>query len=144
MYRRNLSSREIKRAIKQLLKESTKASFGNELVDFNAQSWKKDDREWFIANPLRSFIIRRLYEKELPQEFNEGQTHVIVGQLTTGLRDKVFLHNPIIGTGLDALPDIDEIGMVLWKKINNGATAVSLDTIANEARMMNLTERGVQ
>jgi len=144
MYRKKLSNREIKRAIKRSLEESVKTGFGHMLIDLSAEPWKKDDQEWFLANPLRSFRIRRLYEKEFPQEFNEGQTHVIVRQVMPGLRDKVFLNNPTIGTDFDNLPDIDEIGMILWEKINNGATTVSLDTVAYAASMMNLTERGVQ
>ena len=95
-------------------------------------------------NPLRSFRIRRLYEKELPYEFNNGQTHVLVRQLTPGFRDKVFLCNPVIGSGFDALPDIDEVGLILWGRIDNGATIASLNDVVHESSMMKMHEGIVQ
>jgi hypothetical protein len=140
------AKREIERAIKRSLGEYSKAGGGLVFFDLGpgAEAWKTDDRKWFLANPLRSFRIRRLFEGELPEAANDGQTHVLVRQLTPGLRDKDFLRDLTKGAGFDALLNTEEIGMALWEKLNERPTIFSLNTIVRAASLMGVPVDGVQ
>lgn len=138
------STRQINHAIKQLFNESKAGGFETLYFDFNTETWKEDDKKWFGANPHRSFRIRRLHKNEITKEFNSGETHVIVRQITPGVRDKVFLKDMKGGASHDALPDLDSVGMVLWKKIHGGADFISLNDVVSEARMMEAYKGSVQ
>ena len=139
-----MSTREIKRAIKRILKDNEKAG-NSTLVNLSAESWKEDDQQWFLDNSSRSFRIRRLFALELPEESNNEFTHVLVRQLIPGVREKLFLYNPTKGSaGFDALPDTDTIGMLLWEKVNNGSTAVSLNDIVRAAKLIGASGGSVQ
>jgi hypothetical protein len=145
MSKTNMSTREIRRALKRSLKEYAKVGGKAMIADFSNEPGKKDDREWFSANPSRSYRIRQPFINELTAEFNNKFTHVIVKQLTPGLRDKVFLNiHTQSGAGFDALPDSDTISMLLWEKVNDGSTVICLDTIAQAAQLIDATGEFVQ
>ncbi|MCW5600166.1 hypothetical protein [Nitrosomonas sp.] len=135
------STRQINRAIKQIIRDSLKEEFDAILFNFNAEPWREEDKKWFAAKPRRSFRIRRIYVNELPKEFDSGETHVIVRQITPSIRDKVFLKDMKGGASYDALPDVDSVGMILWKKFHDGADAISLNDVVSEARMVDLLNK---
>lgn len=138
------STRQINRAIKQIIRDSLKEGFETILFNFNAEPWKEDDKKWFAANPQRSFRIRRLYNNELPKEFNHGETHALVRQVIPGVRDKLYLMDLKGGASHDALPDVDSVGMILWKKIHDGVGVISLNEVVSEVRTMDLFNEKLQ
>lgn len=98
--------------------------------------WKEDDRRWFAANPKRSFRIRRLFVGELPSEYSDGQTHVLIRQLAPGLRDKRFLLDARNGIDFDNFPDRDFVALALWERLDRGGASLPLSEVIDQAKAM--------
>ncbi|SFI70811.1 hypothetical protein [Nitrosomonas sp. Nm34] len=119
-------------------RKAPKTHLRSGLINFTPSPWVKDDKNWFSANASLSYRIRRVYDHEAPEEFNEGLTHVLVRQTMPGYRERIFLTDPPKGSGFDSLPDIDEIGFILWEKLHDGSTRVCLNEIVRSARLMSM------
>ncbi len=99
------------------------SKLGTVLLGFEPNSkcpWKVDDQRFFIANPKRSFRLRRIYPGEYGDLLDESMTHVLVRQLRPGLRDKRCLGCDRIGYSLNDLPDKEAFLVLLWEELSSG------------------------
>lgn len=111
-------------------------------IDLSGSSpWKDADKEWFAANPTRSFRIRRLFAGEFPSDFSEGQTHVLVRQLRPGLRDKLALLDARNGADFDRFPDDDAACMMLWERLERRDGTFSLAEVITRTKVLASTTK---
>jgi len=121
--------------------------FSIQWLDLNLNSkapWKEGDRKWFSENPFRSFRLRRLFPNEFPNDFYEGQTHVLVRQLRPGFRDKQFCLDVANGASFDALPNTEEVCMALWIRLIKRTGNFALAEVVAEASLMGVTVERIQ
>lgn len=108
------------------------SKLGTVLLGFEPNSmcpWKVDDQRFFIANPKRSFRLRRIYPGEYGDLLDESMTHVLVRQLRPGLRDKRCFGCDRIGYSLDDLPDKEAFLVLLWEELSSGRIETPLSRL---------------